>query len=247
MRISTRIIKKHILFLILIPLVFTSQAFLLKPHLKYGFDDTADQYVSQIRQIREENPNLIQFISKTLELPMLWIHEYYYMGILNYFFMPALIFYFLIVNSFFVSKVLANENQEVVIHYPAIDSNSEIYPIKRLWEKAFYYLQFSQKAKVNYHEGLLKERLAELKYVAEKNLLSQIETSSNRFAYQAGITINQLKNLNDKNKLGKILNDFNSYSKILANLRDLYTADSSYWRLIQQDIDTLNILSDQFN
>lgn len=88
MKIITIFIKKHIFFLILIPLVFVSQIFLLKPHLRYGFDDTADQYITQFRQLQEESKNPVQFVSKSLDgrLPLLWLHEHYYMWFLNHFF-----------------------------------------------------------------------------------------------------------------------------------------------------------------
>lgn len=88
MKPTPKLIKKYILFLILIPLVFASQAFLLKPHLEYGFDDTADQYITQFRQLQEESQSPIQFVSKSLDgrLPLLWIHEHYYMWFLNHLF-----------------------------------------------------------------------------------------------------------------------------------------------------------------
>ena len=151
----------------------------------------------------------------------------------------------ILVSCFLIVNQVSASTEDIIINYPTITPNSELYPIKRLWEKGFHFVLFSQKMKFNYNEGLLKERLAELKYVAEKKLLSEIETSSNRFAHQAGVTIEQLRNLNDKGRVDKTLDQFKSYSKTLASLRDLYEANSSFWRLIQQDIDTLNILSDK--
>lgn len=90
-----KLIKKHILFLILIPIVFVSQTLLLKPHLKYGFDDTADQYITQFRQLQEESQNPIEFVIKSLDgrLAILWVHEHYYMGFLNYLFADNLVNY----------------------------------------------------------------------------------------------------------------------------------------------------------
>lgn len=149
----------------------------------------------------------------------------------------------LIIYLLFTDKSLAKTDLDLTINYPAINPTSFLYPVKRIWEKAFPFILFSQKSKLDYNQGLLKERLAELKYVAEKKLLSDIEKSSQRFAYQAGVTVEGLKNLNDKNKINQTLEDFKSYNKILASLRDFYQANSSFWMLIQQDIDTLNILS----
>ena len=40
-----------------------------------------------------------------------------------------------------------------------------------------------------------------------------------------------------------IQNKFKEYKPILEKLRDIYPANSSFWMLIQYDIDTLDILS----
>lgn len=89
-----KFIKKHILFFVLILLVFVIQSFLLKPYLSFGFDDTADQYAAQFSLIRQNYPDLIQFIPKSIEeIPLLWVHEYYYMGFLNHFLGDNLVAY----------------------------------------------------------------------------------------------------------------------------------------------------------
>lgn len=92
--LNSKFVKKHILFFILIPLVFISQIYLLKPHLQYGFEDTADQYITSFRELREKYPNPIQFlIQSTQELELFWVHEYYYVGILNYLYGDNLVAY----------------------------------------------------------------------------------------------------------------------------------------------------------
>lgn len=154
------------------------------------------------------------------------------------FFLVLLTFYLLGLN-----KVLAQSNQNISINYPIIKSDSELYPVKRSWEKILSFFIFPKNLHADYNTLLLKERLAELKYAAEKRLLSEIEKSSNRFATQAGVTVEELQKLNNSDKFNKTNDDFKIYKKILADLRDLYEANSSYWMLVQQDIDTLNILS----
>jgi len=155
-------------------------------------------------------------------------------------FLIVLAFYFLIVN-----KALADTTQDIVINYPKINSMSPYYQSKRFWEKTVYYFTFSNKSKASFNQELLKERLAELKYVADKRLLSGIETAAKRFSSQAGVSAEAVKNLKDNNKISATVEEFNSYTKILNGLRDLYAANSGYWLAIQQDIDTLKILSDE--
>ena len=50
------------------------------------------------------------------------------------------------------------------------------------------------------------------------------------------------KKIDEKKKLIKI---FEKYSKLLANLRDKYPANSSFWMLVQHDINSLSILSER--
>lgn len=140
------------------------------------------------------------------------------------------------------------ENRTVnnlVVKPKGIFPDSTYYPFKRVWEKFYLFvLSFQPKSKVNYEITLLNERLEELNYVAENKLLSKVEDSSKRFAYQAGVLISELIKQNkaqDENNL--MIMKFEDDIKLLARLRDLFSANSSYWLFIQQDIDTLNILS----
>lgn len=125
----------------------------------------------------------------------------------------------------------------------AINPDSFFYQIDRGLEKIFFKFQFSNDSKINYQKALLEERFSELDYIARNKKLGQFETSSQRFAAQAGtlvehITVNYL----DKDKIRKTLNKYKEY---LPKLRDLYQANSSFWLLIQQDIDSLNLYIDK--
>lgn len=124
-----------------------------------------------------------------------------------------------------------------------INPGSFYYPLKRLWEKGYERLQFSRQSKISFIQSQLKTRLAELNYVVDKKLLSEVQTSSERFAYSAGILRQQL-NKESKDK-EKIIKEFEQMQKFLDKLRDYYPANTSFWMLIQHDINTLKILSDQ--
>lgn len=158
----------------------------------------------------------------------------------------SLILYFLNTNATFL-KITGEE----VINYPSINSISFLYPFKRVWEKAHYYIIVTKNNRFLFNKSLIGERLSELRYVVEKKISPEIKPTTERFAYQAGITVDQLISLNEKNipdkidKTNHLKANFENYKKTLASLRDLYEANSSYWLLIQQDIDTLDILFDK--
>lgn len=126
-----------------------------------------------------------------------------------------------------------------------INPGSFYYPLKRLWEKGSEKLQFSNDSKISFIQSQLKTRLAELNYVVEKKLLSEVQTSSQRFAYSAGILTKELIKQNNSNEKEKVTKEFEKYSKFLEQLRDKYAANTSFWMLIQHDINSLKILSDQ--
>ena len=126
-----------------------------------------------------------------------------------------------------------------------INPGSFLYPVKRAAEKILYFIQFSQTAKFNYQKDLLQTRLAELSDVAQNKSLGQIETSSQRFAYQAGILSDFIVSNQLKKEGNVLLSLFSKDAAILAKLRDLYPANSSYWLLLQQDIDTLMLNSEK--
>lgn len=143
----------------------------------------------------------------------------------------------------FQSLVLAQETK--VIPKQGINPDSPYYDIKRLWEKINEQVRFSQQSKIEYSQILVENRLSELSYIAEEKQLDYFETSSNRLSAQAGIVANLAVKLASSTKKAEIVLQFNQYIRVLEKLRDLYPANSSYWLLIQQNIDTLKILSEK--
>lgn len=118
------------------------------------------------------------------------------------------------------------------------------YSFKRVKEKGLMMIKVRSKSKFEYSELLLEKRLSELVSLVDVREPSLITGSSQRFSYQAGI----LAELNSKLKSSQKDNikvRFDDYKKILSELRDNYPANSAYWLLIQQNIDTINILFDK--
>lgn len=139
--------------------------------------------------------------------------------------------------------VLAQETK--VISRQKINPDSPYYDIKRLWEKINEQMRFSQESKIGYSQILAENRLSELSYVAQEKKLDYFETSSNRLSAQVGTVVNLAAKTASPRKKAEIVLQFTKYINVLEKLRDLYSANSSYWLLIQQNIDTLNILSEK--
>lgn len=118
------------------------------------------------------------------------------------------------------------------------------YSFKRIKEKALMIIKLRPQSKFEYSKVLLEKRLSELVSLVDVKEPSLITGSSQRFSYQAGI----LADLNSKLKTSQKDNikvKFDNYKKVLSELRDNYPANSAYWLLIQQNIDTLDILIDK--
>ncbi len=119
--------------------------------------------------------------------------------------------------------------------------NSPSYVYKRTKEKLGMVLHLKTTAKFEYSKKLLEKRLSELVTFVDNKDTSVLVSASQRFSYQAGVTTNFASKLKENPKQDiSIL--FEKYSKILAEQRDNYPANSASWLLIQQNIDTLKIL-----
>lgn len=155
----------------------------------------------------------------------------------------AKIILFMIIPLLLTELVFADNTSNLNLPNTKINPGSFYYPLKRVLEKGWERLQFGETQKIEFYTLQLKVRLAELNYVVEKKLLSEVQTSSERFAFQAGILTEELvKENKDKEKMVK---EFEQFSKFLEKLRDKYPANSSFWMLIQHDINTLSILSER--
>lgn len=144
-----------------------------------------------------------------------------------------------------VALIHAGTSDGLDLPQTKINPGNFYYNFKRLWEKGLGQLMLSQELKISFHKSQLKTRLAELKVVVNEKILSEVQRSSERFAYQAGILTDELVKQNKGEDKAKIIKEFEQYSKFLENLRDKYPANSAYWMLIQHDINSLSILSER--
>ena len=149
------------------------------------------------------------------------------------------LFVFVLIPSTFI---YAQDSPQLDLPKTTINPGSFYYSFKRLWEKGVEKLQFSKKSKINFYQSQLKVKLAELNFVVENKLLSEVQTSSERFAYQAGILTEELLKQNKAEDKEKFIKEFEQMQNFLDKLRDKYPANSSFWMLVQHDINTLKIL-----
>lgn len=118
------------------------------------------------------------------------------------------------------------------------------YLFKRLKEKISGSFKFSATSKFMYRQILLEKRVSEFVSLVENKNQLQIADASQRLAYQSGVLAENSYNgsLEDR-KL--IIGLFTKYKPILEKMRDNFSANSSFWLLSQQNIDTFNILSEK--
>lgn len=126
-----------------------------------------------------------------------------------------------------------------------INPDSFYYPFKRIWERFYLLTLFQLQSKINYEKNLYDKRFTELNYVVKNRILSQVEGSTKRFAYQTGVLVSDLIKQNNSREKDNLVKKFQDDIVLLAELRDHFHSNSSYWLLIQNDIDTLKIVSNQ--
>lgn len=116
------------------------------------------------------------------------------------------------------------------------------YKFKRLFEKISGGLLFFNDSKLNYEKKLLNIRFSELQLIAAAKNLEEVQRSSERFAYQAGIVTDVAQNSSQAEK-EKVLNIFKNYRDDLEKIKFYFDMDSGFWILILHDINTLDLLT----
>lgn len=150
------------------------------------------------------------------------------------------IFFVLLLTVFIQSKALAAE-----LSLPTTKINPDnylFYSFKRLFEKGLTFTKFTSNSKADYYRDLTQARMAELKFVVEHDLLSEVQKSTERLSYQIGILSDYISNKSDLADKKQNINDFlKSYKGPLGNLRDKYPANSAFWMLVQHNINSIDI------
>lgn len=144
-------------------------------------------------------------------------------------------------------NVLATE-----LNLPKITITPErylLFNLKRLIEKGELLTKFNKESRAGYYKDLTLRRTAELKYVVENKLLGEVEKSSQRLSYQVGVLSDYISM--NKTELAKTIPTtkelLSNYQVLLANLRDQYPANSSFWLLVQHTINSIDINLEKLN
>lgn len=115
----------------------------------------------------------------------------------------------------------------------------------RFKEKFTLFFKFRSEDKLSFQQQLVEQRLGELDYVIKNGQGDFIEEVSSRYAAYVGRygeNILSSKNIAQKKQA---LVMFKNHSQILAVMRDNFPANSSFWMLLQHDINTIQIYSDK--
>lgn len=123
-----------------------------------------------------------------------------------------------------------------------------LYSVKRLTEKALEFTKLGKGSKADYYQYLTLLRMSELNYVVKNKFLGEIENSTQRLSYQIGILTDYI-NANEKDLADKkqsVTKLFLSYRDSLKLLRDNYSANSSFWLLVQHSINSIDLNLEKF-
>lgn len=122
-----------------------------------------------------------------------------------------------------------------------ITPDSFYYPFKRFSEKIIVNFYIDADSKTEYYKDLAQKRMAELKYVVDKDYLDQVEKSTQRVTYQVGVLTDHVAGKKLNNKKENLANLYKEDKIILEKLRDKYPANSSFWMLVQHVINSIDI------
>ncbi len=154
--------------------------------------------------------------------------------------LPVVLFIFLPNSS------LVYAAQDIDLPSVFIQPGMTYYPVKRLFENLMEKFQFTDDTKAKYYEDLLQIRLAELKYIVDKDYLDQVEKSTQRVSYQVGILTDYVVGKKLNNKKQNLVNLYKEDKIILEKLRDKYPFNSSYWMFVQHIINSIDINQQKF-
>ncbi len=155
--------------------------------------------------------------------------------------MKKLLLYFFLISNTIVYAAFPSYANESNLPSVKIAPDSFYYPLKRLSEKIMVNFYIDPNSKADYYKDLIQNRMAELKYVADKTYLDQVERATQRISYQVGILTDYVAGKKVNSKKPSLIDLYKADKIILEKLRDKYPANSSFWMLVQHVINTIDI------
>lgn len=153
-----------------------------------------------------------------------------------------LIFFFVIVQTTYAVEF---ENLNLPANY--INPGDFYYLPARLWEKITEKFQFNNNSKFNYSNSLIDKRVSELGFVVKNRRLGEVQRSSERLAYEVGTLTDLLIKEGNAQKKEQLKKKIDGFFPALAELRDNFAANTSFWMLVQHDINSLKEYSEKLN
>lgn len=147
----------------------------------------------------------------------------------------------------FVHTAYAAEFEKLNLPTQIVNPGDFYYSPVRLWEKIVEKFQFNKENKFKYAGSLIDRRMSELGFVVKNRRLGEIQRSSQRLAYQVGTLTEFLIQQADKEMKEQMKTKINSFSPALSELRDNFPANSSFWMLVQHDINALKEYSEKLS
>ena len=146
------------------------------------------------------------------------------------------------------TKTLRKISKPMIIAGNKIDEKDSEKNLKRLKEKLSLTLfHRTPTRRVNFLKVLLLRRIAELKFVVERDDIANLQNSSQRYSTTAGqitevITKNSLNS--EKEYFRKLFKD---HTLLLEQLQTNYKYDSGQWLFLKWDIDYLKLYSERLS
>lgn len=155
----------------------------------------------------------------------------------------ALLLILILPTALYAQKGIQKEQIELPKVEVQVDHVANIF--EKLKEKITFFFKFSKKDKFNYQKFILEKRLAELKYVVDSKEWQPIEETSSRYATYLGKFNEFVLKSNLGNKKEEILKVYDRHGKILEELQRNFKFESGWWLLLQHDINSTKIFSEQ--
>lgn len=155
--------------------------------------------------------------------------------------MKKLLSYFLLISGILIYVTFPVYGNQSDLPSVKITPESFYYPLKRLTEKLIVNFYINPESKADFYSNLVQTRLAELKYIVDKDYLDQVERSTQRLSYQVGILTDYSVSKKLDHKRQEIKDLFKKDQAILEQLRDKYPANSSFWMLIQHSFNSIDL------
>ncbi len=134
-----------------------------------------------------------------------------------------------------------NNNSEFARVESINPDSPAFYKVKRLKEKIGLFLRFSSDSKVDYYIELSSRRLAELKYLAEKEDTAYIEKASQRYEATIGEMVELISSDSISKRKEETLSLLSEQRSIVESLTKNYEFNNAQWRFVMNGANSIDL------